>query len=154
MKSILKATSLLAALVISATSALAHSGVELGPNGGRILEFSKNESLHGEVTAKDGKFYIALLDKDMKPVALADQVLTATSGDRNKPVKLEVTKSGNQFVVPMQKGDDYWVIFQFKPTAKGKAITARLHYDNSNCDACDSPEWLCKCKPEGAAGKK
>ena len=48
------------------TSAAAHEGVELGPNKGRILEFSKNETLHGEVTLHQGQFRIAVLDKDMK----------------------------------------------------------------------------------------
>jgi hypothetical protein len=67
-----------------AASALAHGGVEIGPNGGRILEFSKKRTMHGEVTVKDGKFLIALLDKDKKPGRLGDQVLTATrpSGKR------------------------------------------------------------------------
>ena len=32
----------------------AHEGVERGPNGGRILEFSKDETMHGEVTVKLG----------------------------------------------------------------------------------------------------
>lgn len=147
-----KIASFFAALFLTATATVAfgHGGVELGPNGGRILEFSKNETLHGEVTAKKGKFYISVLDKDMKPVALDQQVLTVTSGDRKKPVKLEVTKEGNQFVVPMQEGDGYWMIFQFKPAAKGKTVTARLLYDNANCDACDQPEWLCKCSSENA----
>ena len=51
-------------------SALAHGDVELGPHGGRILEFSKNESMHGEVILKANEFHIALLDKDMKAVVL------------------------------------------------------------------------------------
>lgn len=129
-----------------------HEGVELGPNKGRILEFSKNETMHGEVVAKDGKFRIAVLDKDMKPVALDQQVLTAMTGDRENPTKLEVTREGNQFVVPMQKGDDHWTLFQFKLTPKDKAITARLHYNAVPCAECKKPEWLCECKDEG--GKK
>ena len=53
---------LLCSLVLN-TFALAHGDVELGPHGGRILEFSKNESMHGEVLVKDNHFQIALLDK-------------------------------------------------------------------------------------------
>src|SRR5436190_9330470 len=86
-----------------AASALAHGDVELGPNGGRILEFSKNESMHGEVSMKEGKFHIAVLDKDMKPVALAEQTLTASGGPSGKAAKLEVTKEGDHFVVPAVK---------------------------------------------------
>ena len=46
-------------LTLISTLTFAHEGVERGPNGGRILEFSKNETMHGEVTLKEGKFQIA-----------------------------------------------------------------------------------------------
>jgi len=36
-------------LALISTLTFAHEGVERGPNGGRILEFSKNETMHGEV---------------------------------------------------------------------------------------------------------
>jgi hypothetical protein len=134
-------------------SALAHGDVELGPHGGRILEFSKNESLHGEVIQKANEFHIALLDKDMKAIALAAQELTATSGDRAKPEKLAVEKKDGVFVVPVVKAGE-WVIFQFRENAKAKPITARLQYDLTVCGGCKAPEWLCKCAAkEGKAGK-
>ncbi len=142
-------TKLIALITLLTASVYAHEGVELGPNGGRILELSKNESLHGEVTAKDGKFHLALLDKDMKPVAISGQTLTATGGDRDKPEKLSVETKDNHFIFPMQKGSEYTVILQFRADGKGKAVTARLPYNAANCDGCDAPEWLCKCKPEG-----
>ena len=87
-----KLTTLLLTLITG--FALGHGGVALGPNGGRILEFSKNESMHGEVTVKDGKFHIAVLDKDMKPAKMDKQSLTATGGTREKPEKLAVEKTG------------------------------------------------------------
>jgi hypothetical protein len=133
-------------------SSFGHGGVELGPNGGRILEFSKNETMHGEVTVKDGKFVIAVLDKDMKPVALTDQVLTASGGPTNKTVKLAVEKSDGKFVVPAIKSGE-WLILQFKESAKGKAVTARLQYDTSECEKCKAQEWLCKCPPAKADKK-
>lgn len=132
------------ALALVAGVAFGHGGVDLGPNGGRILEFSKNETMHGEVTVKDGKFHIAVLDKDMKPVKVVDQTLTATTGDRKKPVKLEVTKDEKGFTIPVVKSGE-WLIVQFKESAKAKAVTARMEYDTSNCDECNNPEWLCKC---------
>ena len=132
-------------LTLITAVALAHEGVELGPNGGRILEFSKNETMHGEVTVKDGNFHIAVLDKDMKQVAIADQSLTAVTGDRNSPQKLEVTKTDKGFSIPAVKPSE-WLIVQFKLTPKAKAITARLEYNTSECEACKNPEWLCKCK--------
>ncbi len=148
---------LAAVLLLGLTRALAHGGVELGPNGGRILEFSKNETMHGEVTAKDGYFHIALLDKDLKPVELKDQTLTATTGDRKNPEKLVVEKKDGKFVVPMQKGDDFLTIFQFRETPNAKPVAARLQYDAAICSACKSAECLCKCasaKEEKAAHEK
>jgi len=151
-----KLIALTLALVLTTSLAFGHGGVELGPNGGRILEFSKNESLHGEVTVKDGKFHIALLDKDMKPVAVGEQSLSATGGTRQKPEKLVVVKSPEGFVIPEIKAGQ-WLIVQFKENDKAKAVTARMEYDTSNCDACDSAEWVCRCsqnKEKAAAGKK
>lgn len=134
---------LLSSITITA-AALAHGGVEIGPNGGRILEFSKNETMHGEVTVKDGKFHIAVLDKAMKPVKLEAQTLTASGGPSGKAAKMEVTKDGDQFVIPTVKAGE-WLIVQFKPDAKAKAVTARLQYDTSECAKCKAAEWLCAC---------
>ena len=140
-----KLTALL--LALTTTIAFGHGGVELGPNGGRILEFSKNESMHGEVTVKEGKFHIALLDKDLKPVKVEAQSLTATGGPQKKQAKVEVTKDETGFTLPVVKDGD-WLIVQYKDTAKAKAVTARLQYDTSICEGCKKAEWLCECKPE------
>ena len=134
-------------LTLITTFTFAHEGVELGPNKGRILEFSKNETMHGEVTVKGDKFHIALFDKDMKAVAMAEQTLTATTGDRDKPVKLVVEKDAKGFVVPVVKAGE-WLILQYKDTPKAKAVTARLEYNTANCEGCNKAEWLCECKPE------
>lgn len=143
----MKIKALLLALIASASAAFAHEGVEIGPNGGRILEFSKNETMHGEVTVKGDKFHIALLDKDMKPVALADQSLSITTGDRENPKKLAVEKDAKGFVTPLVK-DGEWLIIQFKEKPDTKAVTARFEYNTAICGECKAVEWLCKCKPE------
>lgn len=131
-------------LALSATFAFGHGDIELGPNKGRILEFSTNDSMHGEVTLKDGKLFIAVLDKDMKPVKVEAQALTATAGTREKPVKLEVAKDEKGFNIPAPK-DGEWVIFQYKNSADAKPVTARLHYDTTVCSECKSLEWICSC---------
>lgn len=136
----------LTALIIALTASFAfgHGEVELGPNKGRIVEFSKDESMHGELSAKDGKLHIALLDKEMKPVKVDAQSLTATGGTREKPVKLEVIKDEKGFtIVAPQNGE--WLILQYKETSSAKSITARVHYDVGKCASCTNPEWLCTC---------
>ena len=132
-------------LALTAGFALAHEGIELGPNKGRILEFSTDETMHGEVTEKEGKLHIAILDKDMKPVKAEAHSLTATAGTRQAPVKLEVAKdSKSGFTVPVPKEGE-WIIMQFKRSGSAKTITARLHYDTTVCGPCEKPEWRCAC---------
>ncbi len=142
--------SLIAVLLLGFTRALAHGGVELGPNGGRIVEFSKNETLHGEVTLADGHFHVRLLDKDLKPLGITGQSLVVTGGDRGKPEKPTVEKKGDQFVFPAPKGNSYLLAFQFKETQTSRTIIARFEYDATICSACNHPEWLCKCAAEEA----
>jgi hypothetical protein len=137
-----KLTTLL--LALTAGFAFGHGDIEIGPNKGRILEFSTNESMHGEVTEKDGKLHIAVLDKDMKLVKVEAQSLTATGGTRDKPVKLEVTKSDTGFAITAPKGGE-WLIVQYKESDSTKAITARMHYDTKKCGTCEHVEWLCSC---------
>ena len=140
--------SILTFLITSVTAmAFAHEGVELGPNGGRILEFSKDETLHGEITVDGDHFKIALLDADMKPVTVDQQNLTAVTGDRSSPQKLDVTKAATSFTLPTIKEGD-WLILQYKNSADAKTITARFEYNTENCEGCNAPEWICKCKPE------
>jgi hypothetical protein len=138
-------TRLIALFSLITAFAFAHEGVELGPNGGRILEFSKDETMHGEVTVKKGQFNIALLDKDMKPVSLDQQELTASTGDRDKPTRLTVEKDKKAFTLPVIP-EGQWLILQYRATPDSKPITARMNYDTSNCSGCDKAEWLCQCK--------
>lgn len=141
----IKLLALASLFLVASTSFLsAHGGVELGPNKGRILEFSKDETMHGEVTVKDGKFHIAVLDKEMKPVVVNQQSLVALTGDRDKPTKLQVSQDATGFTVPLVK-DGAWLIVQYKETPDSKSVTARMRYETELCE-CDKPEWLCECK--------
>ena len=131
-------------LTLTTGFAFGHGEIELGPNKGRIIEFSSDESLHGEVLEKDGKLHIMLSDKDMKPVKIEAQTITATAGQRNNPTKLEVTVQGDAFTLTTP-AEGEWLILQFKASADAKAVTARLHYDTKKCDPFSNPEWRCGC---------
>lgn len=137
-----KLTTLIFALTVGL--AFGHEGIELGPNQGRILEFSGNETLHGEVTEQGGKLHIAVLDKDMKPVKVEAQSLGAIAGTREKPAKLEVSKDEKGFTLPLP-GTNEWLILRFKTDAAAKPFTARLHYNTKKCEPCGQPEWRCAC---------
>ena len=139
---------LAALLFLGLTRALGHGGVELVPNGGRILEFSPNETLHGEVLYRDGKFTVAVLDKDMKPVELTHQTLSVAGGSRLQPERPPVTREDGRFVLPALKGDRYDLVLRFRNGPDAKTITARFTYDAEVCSGCNNPEWLCKCPPE------
>ena len=136
---------LVATLMLTLTQASGHSDNEFGPNGGRILEFSKDQSLHGEVTLTNGMFHVAVLDKNMKPIALTDQSLTVTGGNRNKPEKPKVQKKGAHFVFPALKGDSYLLVLQFRERPSARPIIARFEFDSAKCGGCHKGEWLCDC---------
>jgi hypothetical protein len=134
----MKSRLIAAIFALSSPFALGHGDIEVGPNHGRILEFSTDESMHGEV-------HIILLDKDMKPVVLDKQSLSATAGTRQKPEKLEVTVIEGGFAIPEPEAGQ-WLILQYKEDPEAKPVTARLHYDTTVCGGCGNPEWLCSCK--------
>lgn len=131
-------------LALTASVAFAHEGIELGPNKGRIVEFSIDETMHGEVTQKDDKLHISLLDKDMKPVKVEAQSLVATAGTRQKPVKLEIAPTEGGFTLSLP-GDGEWLILQYKESPDSKPVTARVHFETKTCAPCSQPEWRCAC---------
>lgn len=133
------------ALLAATGTALAHGDVELGPNGGRLVEFGEKNPLHAEVVLKDGQFVIGLYDEDAKKeVPLAEQELTAT--ERSSGKKLTVEKKDGKWTLAKPAGKDFWVILQLKDKPGAKAKTGRLHYDETNCPDCNSPEWICRCQ--------
>ncbi len=129
-------------LALTAGYAFGHGEIKIGPNGGRVVELSKDGSTLGEVSEKDGKFQIEILDGKMKSVPLADQELTVTTGDRDNPEKLPVEKKdGKYFVAPTAKSGQ-WVILQYKANAGAKPVTARFQYDTGLGADGKTPNWL------------
>lgn len=125
--------------------AFAHEGVDLGPNGGRLLLLDKKTSLHGEVLVKGDRFYLTLLDSRKKPIALTTQSLTASS--RTSIVtstKLEVTRTTQEFTFPLVKSGA-WLVLQYRADPALKPQTTRFSYDTSICSGCGRTEWLCGC---------
>jgi len=143
MKKTITTTTLI--ILMTVLQAFAHSDQEIGPNGGRILELSKDQTIHGEVTLTNGQFYVALLGKDMKLMEIKDQTLVVSGGARTKPEKPKIEIIGNHFVFSALKGDTYLLVFQFKQNKSSKQIIARFEYDSAICGSCKKGEWLCDC---------
>jgi hypothetical protein len=149
MKSLL--IQIITALALAATPAFAHQDIEVGPNGGRVFELESKTTPHLEVAEKDGRFVIHLLDAKDKPMPLGDRTLAIIAGDRSKPQKLAVEKSGDVFTATIPKGEAFPVVFQLREKESAKPLTARLTYNAKPCAECKKAEWLCAC---GARSKK
>lgn len=115
-------------LSLSATLAFAGPAIELGPNKGRVIDLSADKSARGEITLKDGKFHLSLLDKDKKVIPAGDSTLAVSGGTREKSEKLEVTKTETGFSFPVVKSGE-WLIIQFTAKEGEKAFTSRVVYD-------------------------
>lgn len=133
--------------IVLTVSAFSHGGVELGPNGGRLVEFGDHNALHAEFVLKGGNFVISLFDEaKKKEVSVTEQTLTITHKESGKKLTPEL-KDG-KWVVAKPDGDDFWFILQLKDGSSAKAKVGRLHYDAANCGGCDKAEWLCQCSEE------
>lgn len=143
-------TSFLATLALAAT-VFAHGEVELGPNGGRIVEFGQKGPA-AEVVLQGETFTIGLYDEGTKKMVPATgQVLTISHKESGKALE-PVLKDG-KWTVAKPAGKDFWLILTLKDDAKGKGRTGRLHYDEAICGECKSPEWICKCTENKKAKK-
>ena len=137
---------LVVAIIFAATpAALAHQDIKIGPNGGRLFPLESKATPQMEVSAKDGKFVIHLLDSAGRPVPIGERSLTVTAGSRSNPKKLVVEKAETTFAAAIPKGDEFPVVFQLRETTGAKPLTARMNYDGKACGECNKPEWLCSC---------
>jgi hypothetical protein len=134
--------------IVLAVSAFAHGDIDLGPNGGRLVEFRGHGSLHAEFVLKNDSFIVSLYDeKSKKEIPVTGQALTITHKESGKELSAEL-KDG-KWILTKPAGDDFWLILQLKENDTEKAKVGRLHYDGANCSGCNKAEWLCQCSKEG-----
>jgi hypothetical protein len=105
--------------------------VSKGPNGGHVIESKAGFSF--EVTVdKERKARIIFLDKENKPVALADQSITGLAGERSAPTKLAFTKGkeadANVLIADkaLPAGDHVAMILTIKPSPDAKPTIERF----------------------------
>lgn len=105
--------------------------VTKGPNGGHVIESKAGFAF--EVTVdKDRKARIVFIDKENKPVVLADQSITGIAGERSAPVKLAFAKGkdGDANVLISDKalpaGAHVPMILTIKAASDVKPVTERF----------------------------
>jgi hypothetical protein len=117
-----------------------------GPKGGRLLE---NESPRAEFfVEKDRTVTITFYDKDLKPMAPGEQVVTAVAEGKKGKEKMEFEKKGESLVskTPLPEGEGYNVVVQIKAKPDSKAQNFRIKYESSPCEKCKRPEYACICE--------
>jgi hypothetical protein len=140
-----KTLSILAVLILSASSLLAALGVEAGPRKGRIL---KMESSKAEFLVEaDKTISLAFYDEANKQVPAGDQVITVVAEAPSGKTTLEFEKKGDLLVskTPLPEGEGYNVVVQAKENADGKPKNFRIKLLLHTCGGCSNPEYACTC---------
>lgn len=147
MKNIRRLTLLFIAAVASATTLLAKPIP--GPKGGRILT---SEAPHVEFFVQPNRtVLVSFYDQNLKPVAAAGQVVTATAEAKTGKVGLAFTAKDGALVssAPLPEGDGYRVVLQVRDNATAKPRNYRVEYHDEVCGECKRAEYACICDDAG-----
>lgn len=147
MNNIHKAILAIIALAVS-TVALVAKPIP-GPKGGRILT---TDAPHAEFfVEKDRSVVVSLYDKDMKPLAISGQVVSATAEAKTGKVKLDFIEKNGALVssAPLPEGDDYNVVVQIRDNATARPKNYRVLFHDEVCDECKRAEYACICDDAG-----
>jgi len=147
MNNIHKAILAILALAVS-TVALVAKPIP-GPKGGRILT---TEAPHTEfLVEKDRSVVVSLYDKDMKPLPVSGQVVSATAEAKTGKVKLDFIEKNGALVstAPLPEGDDYNVVVQIRDNATTRPKNYRVLFHDEVCDECKRAEYACICDDAG-----
>lgn len=123
-----------------------HAEKTPGPNGGRLIQIVEP---HFEFLIREDRHaQINFLDDEMKPVAVGDQELKLTGGNRANPFHLSFVKEGSSLVSekPIPAGDDHPGVLQIKNNADAMTIIEQFQMDLSDCPTCNYKEYSCICE--------
>ena len=136
---------ILIALTVAISPAIADAKVKAGPRKGRVLELeAKNAEFFVE---KDRTVSIAFYDAAMKLQAPGIEVVAVTAEAPTGKAKLEFEKKGDLLVskTKLPAGDNYTIVVQVKATAEGKSKNFRIPLNLSLCKPCGNAEYACTC---------
>ncbi len=123
-----------------------------GPKGGRILT---TEAPHAEFFVEANRTVtVTFYDKDLKPVAPGEQLLSAVAEAKTGKVKFEFDKTATGFVSkqPLPEGDDYTVVVQIRDAVGAKPKNHRVLFHDEVCGECKRAEYACTCDGAGDEG--
>ncbi|NLT72070.1 MAG: hypothetical protein GXX91_15445 [Verrucomicrobiaceae bacterium] len=125
-----------------------HEKRESGPNGGRVV-FSVEPHFEFFVMP-DRKVKITFLGEDKKAIAPTDQTVSAISGKRSKPTKMEFTREAGALVSdkPLPEGERVPIVLRVKASPDAKTVTEKFTVDMADCAECDLKEYACVCDHE------
>ncbi len=136
---------LLALLLVSPLATFGHENAVGGPNGGRLL--IKLEP-HAELLVReDRRIQIIFLDEQDKPVPVANQSVTVTTGSRLSPTTLAFERSGDVLVStrPLPEGNNLPAVVQIRVTPDAPAVVERFNLNLATCPDCKRHEYACIC---------
>jgi len=127
-----------------------------GPKGGKIVT---SEAPHVEFFVQpDRTVLVSFYDKDLKPVAPAGQVVTATAEAKSGKANFTFAVKDGALVssAPLPKGDGYRVVVQVRDSAQAKPKNYRIEFHDEVCGECKRAEYACICEDHGekAGGHK
>lgn len=116
-----------------------------GPNGGRVIH-GVEPHLEFFVTA-DRKIQMTALDDSLAPIAMGNQVVRVTMGDRANPVNLDLAKEGNILISAQSfpAGDDFPIVLQIKGDESSENVFEKFTLNLTQCPTCDYLEYACTC---------
>jgi len=120
-----------------------------GPKGGKIVT---SESPHVEFfVAPDRTVVVSFYDKNLKPIAPGDQVVSAIAEAKSGKANLSFTAKDGALVSssPLPEGDGYRIVLQVRDTVVAKPKNYRVEFHNEVCGECKRAEYACVCDEAG-----
>lgn len=147
MKSILRIV-LLSITVVATATAFAGKPIP-GPKGGKIVT---TEAPHVELfVAPDRTVVVSFYDKDLKPITIADQLVSAVVEAKSGKANLSfIVKNGGLVSSnPLPEGDGYRIVLQVRDNAQARPKNYRIEYHDEVCGECKRAEYACICDDAG-----
>jgi hypothetical protein len=120
-----------------------------GPKGGKIVT---TEAPYVEFFVEgDRTVTVSFYDKNLKPVSLTGQIVSAVAEAKTGKVNLAFAAKDGALVssAPLPEGDGYRIVVQVRDSAQAKPRNYRLEFHDEVCGECKRAEYACICEEHG-----